>query len=309
MKTPFSSPPVSPSAPNTAAMGPIVDDTPTGPTKRSLQVYKVAAVAAALAAVGFLVATNHSTPTTYVVRVAQPIAALQTVSSSQLQTIALPKSAIEPGAITGSSSAIALRKAQQIKGSTLYPLAVGTQLRPDEFSTITTGVGGTMTSTQRLMSITANPASAIAGALVPGDHVDILAVSTASPPLANIVATNVPIVAVSTSTANLQQAAASQSGSNLSKTPQQLLPARPIPGVYTIRVNATQAPQLALVDSQATLYLLYRAPGAVSVPVLPLGLQQAICEGPASTSHGATPAGVALGSAAAAACAGTVTAP
>lgn len=233
------------------------------PTTRTAKQYRIGFLVALLAGgVAWYLTAGQAEPTTYVVTTNASVGALQQVTPNQLEAVAIDPEFVEDGAITADTAEEALAEASEtLTGPTLYPLANGQQLRVDYFSKNPAVLTENLEPNERLLSVTASVASSVAGGIRPGDAVDIIAVDETNR-TGRLIASNVPVVAVNPAADQLEQVAASQTGENKDANPSDLLPGTPIPGVYTIRVDADQVVGLSTADSSAKLYLAYRAPDA-----------------------------------------------
>lgn len=199
----------------------------------------------------------------YVVRVSSDLAAGAPVTADSLEAVTLPAAAIEPGTFTASSKDAALDKALDALDGVVaqYPLAARSQLREASFGLQPT-LGQDLAPTERLVSITASVASSVAGGLSVGDHVDIFG---ASDGVSTLIASNVPITAISVSEDGWDSVADAQRA-DPDLTPADSLPGDPVPGLYVVKVAADQVPALVNWNESATLYLTYRGVDAVDVP-------------------------------------------
>jgi Flp pilus assembly protein CpaB len=235
-----------------------------------------ALIAAALAVVVLVavLTTGSSEPkTTWVLRARVSINSLEQVQEGMLEAIQLPPEAVEPQAISGDSSEAVLAAATgtdsdaAVVGSfPTFPIRQGQQVSFEMFA----DDGRTnlnLQAEERLVSISASATSSVAGVLRAGDRVDVVAVNGPERS-AGVVASDIEIVSVQVAGNQLNNAAsrqASEAGRELS--PEDLLPRDPIPGVYVVRTDVQTAAALAIADTTSPLYLLYRAPNALTTPV------------------------------------------
>lgn len=264
---------------------------PKQPTPRTAMNYKIAVLVAVVAALAFFLITATPEEKTYVARATTDIGALQDVDRTQLEAVEIAPEYVEAGAVQGDDPEKVLDEAvNAIQGPTLYPIAAGQQIRPDYFSNTQIKLDEELLPNERLMSIRASVAASAAGTIRPGDRVDIIASTTQGDPISNVVAVNVPVVAVRSSERTLEAAAAQQSGEGKDLKPQEILPGAPIPGVYVIKVDADRVPALAAVDAGASLYLAYRGTDATDPEITgPVGVTEVICQGVGGTDRPSSP--------------------
>ena len=234
-----------------------------------------------LGAITFLVLlfslTTASTPDkVYVLRAVQNLTPGVSVSAENLEAAPVDPETVEPGAITGSTPkeviAYATGETQGPDGADwavvgrtpLYPVYTAQQIRAEMFTTTASNIGSPLAAGERLVSITADVDTALAGYFKAGDVVDIVAVNSANE--AVLVAEAAVIVSIQADTSTLrsaQQRQAAENGKDL--TAGDVLPSQPIPGIYVLRVDAATAGSLAATDEDR-LYLLARPEGASAVP-------------------------------------------
>lgn len=253
------------------------------PTKRVVDRQKVIAALFALIVAGGLAGQQYlsKAPNLYVVRVSSDVPAMTQVTPGMLTSTAVTANLLEPGAISAPSAAQALAAAAKITahGHTQYPLHAGQQLHSDEFSTDGQLLAAPLAPDERLLSISGNVASSVAGTIRPGDHVDVLAVASSGSGMSGVIASDVPVVSVTVSQDQYNNASSQQSGADRTKKASELLPADPIPGIYVLRVKASQMTALTVADATAKVYLAYRGQGATVTDNTPQTVQQAICTG------------------------------
>jgi|GEM_PF-6271505 len=129
---------------------------------------------------------------------------------------------------------------------------------------------------ERLMSVSAAVNNAVAGTLRVGDRVTVVAVRGGDQdPVGAVLVDDVEIVGVhlaSEEMRSVQQRQAQDSQEGRSARPSQLLPANPIPGIYTLRVSTADAVRIATAAAadQVSLVLIWRpvkATGMLDGPV------------------------------------------
>ena len=135
---------------------------------------------------------------------------------------------------------------------------------------------------ERLVSISANVSKAVAGAIVPGDAVDIYASvdsTTGGGQVSGLVLSDVPVVSVTVSENQLVAVSEQQTGAAKDEKPSTLLPSTPVPGIYVVRVSAADAAKLVTTDFQSELALVYRPKDATALtPGGPMTAAGVICE-------------------------------
>lgn len=245
-----------------------------------------AILAAGLAALVFaaVASTGSSEPTTtWVLRTRVDVNALEQVREGMLEAVELPPEAVLPDAISGDSAEEVLEAAAGdsdgfgvVGAYPVYPIRQGQQLSLSLFSS-DGRVDLSLAPDERLVSVSASATAAVAGALQPGDRVDVVAVNGPDRS-AGVVAADLEIVSVQVAASQLSNVAArqaSEDGRELS--PEDLLPRDPIPGIYVVRADVKTAAALAVADTTSPLYLLYRGPGAETPDVGIVGLNDVLC--------------------------------
>jgi Flp pilus assembly protein CpaB len=254
------------------------------PTPRTARKFVIMGAASLIVAGLAFVFLNDPKPTTYVVRAGNNIGALATVTQDQLKAIQIDDKEIESGAVTGKTADKAIKSAMSIIGDrpTQIPIFAGAQIHPEMFSKSQIKLDNGLAADERLISIKANVSDAVGGSIAPGDHVDVTAVSTSGDPVANVIAYDVPVVGVTASDQQINQAAGTQTGEDKDKKPSDLLPGAPIPGTYIIKIKAPQQPLFSAVSQGYQLYLGYRPANAESS-------QAEAVNGMCAVTHGVDP--------------------
>lgn len=285
-------PPPNAAAPAPGASGP--QATKRRPPGSPRRFGVLALVLAALTAIALLaVLTSTAEPsTTYVLRTSRDLSPAANVTDGDLTAVALPKEAVEAGAITGSSAAQVLDLAKgvllgpddadwQVVGKRpRYPLLTGQQLRPQMFTSPGGAASQTISDEERLVSVRVSAANALIGGLGVGDRVDV---AVAGDDIAGLVAENVEIVAVQSSEDVIRSAQQAQ-GSSTDLSANDLLPATPIPGTYVLRVPKDRVMSLVVADSTGGLYLIGRTAQGGTTPNAATNLTRAICSSPSSAA-------------------------
>lgn len=250
------------------------------PTRRSTSTAKYLFIAFALI-VGLLMVLllTSREQTTYVVKTTASVPALSSIQSGNLEAVPLPDNAIEPNTFTGTSGEAAIAAAvEYAQGKWLvWPMSVGQQLRTENFSSVGE-LGVPLSPDERLISVGAKAARSVAGAVRPGDRVDVY-VSEATG-LTGLLRANVEVVGVSITSEQFDSAAQAQiADPNLSLSG--VVPAEPIPGTYVLRVSSQDVARFATADTAGRLFLALRGADAVEPldGIVPSDLIEAICAG------------------------------
>ena len=213
----------------------------------------------------------------YVIKATRDIRPGIAAPASAFEAVFIPVSALEPGSITGATAEQALARAAGdelsrdglnvavIGKRPLYPILENQTVRPEAFSGVEIAFARELASNERLVSISANAGSALAGSLMVGERVDVVVAFDAT---AAVLVEGAEIVGISADESafrNAQQRQNSAEGSELS--PGEILPTDPIPGVYTLIIDAEQVLPLVSADAQsgASIYLLGRGDRADSL--------------------------------------------
>lgn len=232
------------------------------------------------AVVAFLALSPATKEVTYVVRTTEAIPALSEVSANQFEIIEIDPAYLEDGAI----NAATLDEIQASIGSVLVgsrpmiALAKGQQVRPEFFST-DLQLNTPLAANERLVSIRADVAAATAGQIKPGDRVDVYAVTrNGTDSVIGLIVSNIEVVSVTPGEQIIEQAGRDLANpENRDLTVGELLPTKPVPGIYVLRVNALDVPSLFVVDSAASVYLALRGADATDVATTPLDVLSAVC--------------------------------
>lgn len=262
---------------------------------------KLAALfAGVVALLALMVFSQPQGDKTYVVRTTKAVTALTEVSMSQFEAIAIDPAYVEDDAITAGSGkdALAAVEAELKKGARIQVnLGARQQVRVAYFSAEAQLVKP-LAADERLVSIQANVASAVAGQIKAGDRVDVVGVlENGTTSVAGVVLSDIEVVAVTPAESAYTAAQSEQqSDGNRDKNAADLLPTKPIPGTYVLRIKLADVTRLTVVDTGARVYLVLRGTDASTAPVASADVLATICGANATTG-----AGTASG---AAACAG-----
>ena len=215
-------------------------------------------------------------PSLYVIRTTEAVAALTTVSAEQLEAVALPEEAIEPGTFQGDDPvALVAETAETLADkTTLNPLNASEQIRETDFSAELV-LGTTTEPDERYVSITAGVDKAVAGLIRPGDHVDVVASLSG---ITNIVAQRLEIIAVRPG-AGVYGTIASEQQKNLEVEIDDRIPGRPVPYQYILRVDAQTAVDLtAVIGSAEQITLLLYGGGSEQTATVPADFAVLLCD-------------------------------
>jgi len=222
-----------------------------------------------------LMVVTSSTDAVYVVRANAAIPAMQEVNPSMFEAVSIEPDYVEPDTFTGNTPEQALQNAQESLENawTVLPVARNQQLRPSMFAptgTLTTPLA----ADERLISISARAARAVAGNIKTGDRVDIYV--TAGEGLTALLAANIEIVSI-----NIQAEYFDSLGSNQLNNPDvpvgDIFPNEPIPGTYVVRVQVDQVSRFISANSSGELYISLRGPNATETEGIPLDILDTIC--------------------------------
>jgi Flp pilus assembly protein CpaB len=253
------------------------------PTKRKTRTSALAAVLLALVAgMVLFVGTGTTDDTVYAYRAKDLIAVRTPLTADMFDAVAVDPEVIPSDAITA-PSAEELAAAVTFDGMVnLFPISAGTTLTTAMLS-VDGMLSDPLAADERLISVSATFGNSVAGSLRVGDRVDVIGIGGSTLPVAQLLVTDVEVVAIagpedSIASAVARQFSAAEGGDQVTR--EEVLPADPIPGVYTLRVRADQATRLAIVSNQAYIFLSYRGPEASDTSLDPVDLAQVICGTP-----------------------------
>lgn len=274
--TPLGAAPLGASAPQTL---PSKGKNPAAPTRKVVGLSRGLAFLFALLALGAVAYLTQadSAPGLYVARSSQSLAEMTEFSESMLRISPVSPDLLERDAISAETEEGVREAVAGLYGQvTRFPLSEGQQLRADLFTGATRELAP-LGAGERLVSVPASIANAVAGTLRPGDRVDVVVVDPREG-VAGVLARDVEVVAVRLSADQLAGLSSEQTGpEGRELSPEDLQPAQPIPGMYTLRVDAALASQVAVASSEGELHLLYRNSSAVDVPSPAVSLLELIC--------------------------------
>lgn len=253
--------------------------TKSAPTRKVVGLSRGIAIALAaltLLLVGYLTLTEEP-PGLYVARAEISLSEMTQLDMAMVRVEPVPEQFLERGAISGGSIEAVEGMLEEIYGQvTRVPVGEGQQLRSEMF----TGAERQLTPlrpSERLISMPAGVANAVGGALRPGDRVDVVVVDRREG-IAGTVAVDIEVVAVRLSAEQIAGLSAEQTGpEGRELRPEQLQPAQPIPGLYTLRVPGELVPVLASASTEGVVHLVYRGVGGDEVTPAAAALLEAIC--------------------------------
>jgi Flp pilus assembly protein CpaB len=246
-------------------------------TRQSNRALRAGVVTALVFGVLAMLVLSAPQETDLVVRASEDISAYAVVSVDQFQITALPPAAIEEGAISGKDrdELVAQLEALIAESQTRELIRKDSQIHPSMFST-TIDLNVPLAPGERLVSIEADITDAVNGSISPGDRVDIIAVDRDG--TASVILSDVEVIHVSLSSRQFDEIASSQTGERRGSAAGELVPARPLPGSYVLRINGSDATVLLSAADQARLWLLWRDPSDTGLLFAPtLTLPEALC--------------------------------
>lgn len=248
-------------------------------SRRVVNTQKIAALAmAAIVAVLVVVTVTAGENLTYVVRAKTAIPALSTATKDQFEAVAADETVIQPGTYTGASAEEALEKLTKDLGEQIFvqiPIGEKAQITPEFFSR-ESQLAKPLEADERLVSIPASIANAVAGQIKVGDKVDVIAViQKDAGKIANVVAQNLEIVSVYGSQQQFDALSQRQvTGDNAEAE----LPVKPVPGIYVLRAKAQDAIILSAAVNSGDVVLVWRGAQAGEVIAQPVDLSVLIAE-------------------------------
>lgn len=268
--------------------------------RRNARLYTILAVVAAMVTgLILLVGGEEEVDETLVMRHTAPVSALEEVRGDELEAVAIPTQLAPEGAVTADSQEHAAEIAEELDGRVArQDIPEGASVYDQRFTDELADAAG-LEPHERLLTVEAAADRSVAGRVQTGDRVDILAVGEMTLPAADTevtelqfggrVARDMEVVAAEVSPDVLASAEAEIAGggageedtgpSSLSRG--DVLPPRPIPGMYTLRVDAQQAVDLALIADNSELVVTYRPPDATDPdPVYPRQPGDVVCSMP-----------------------------
>lgn len=221
-------------------------------------------------------------PSTYVVTASSTLGAQSTIDLTRVEIVGIDEELLVDGAFSGATAEEAEEAFLAAGGdgaTVLTQIPANAQIVPEMFTLpdrLGIGEDSVLGPDERYISVNAATVTSVGGRLAAGDRVDIIA---ATDEIAGIIVTDVEIVAVNPAEDVYNQLTSNQTdGEGRELGPQDLLPATPIPGNYTVKVRTYDALRLAMVSEGAELYMVYRGgPAASRVAPAAVDLLSTIC--------------------------------
>lgn len=251
-------------------------------SKSKSRIYLVGTLAACVVAFLVVLVGSGDADGKWVLVARQTISARSTLDVDLFEARELPEEAIVAGAISGDSKEDVLEAAEKagIDGAVAqYPLPKDGQFSTNLISA-ETELARPLGKDERLISVPASYAATLAGTLKVGDHVDLYAVGDQGTPVANLVLGDVEVVGVALpedQVSSVYQAQLNAAESGEEKSPSELLPGDPIPGVFTLRVPVDRVGAIAVAAQHSDLVLTYRGGDASATPMNPVDLYTVLC--------------------------------
>jgi hypothetical protein len=207
----------------------------------------LAAFFALIVLLAVVVMVSAKKPVTYVVEVNQAVTSLSPISRTELIAVSLPKNTdVAQGAFSSSNAQAAIDKAIRSIGKKdpLVALPAYTVITKSFFAQlpqVAANLG--LPTTNEVVAVNADVVVASGGILTTGSHVEVVWAPTEGKPA--VLSANATILSVRASLSAYENAAGSQTGSNINKNSNQLLPTSPIPGIYLLSVDPADALSIA----------------------------------------------------------------
>jgi len=252
------------------------------PTRRSTRTYLLVALVLAVFAFVAVLSLQSQVGGTYVLKADQTVPARTKLTPTMFSVVPASPDDVVDGAYKGSRAA--MEKFSLTGFYSRIPIAKGSQLTRDMAGS-TADLTKELKENERLASFQARLARSVGGTVRVGDTVDIYGVadfstSGNSETVSWLLAENVRIVAVAPPESQLDSAAQRQSSAaqdGTAKSRNTYLPGDPLPGTYTVVVDAALIPRLLTVEESGELFLAYRAPDATNVAIPPQSIQSTVC--------------------------------
>jgi len=230
--------------------------------------------AAAVGVLGVLVTAAPSAQT-YVIRSKAAVAPLTALDKSQFEIVGLDPRAVEPDTFSGTSSADVERRFMDAIADTwlLHPLGQGQQVRASML--VPAGdLAVPLAADERLISISARAANAVAGSITPGSIVDVYV--SDSNGLTGVLGQAVEIVSVSLAPEQFDSVA-QQQFREPEKSLSDFIGPQPVGGTYVIRVKASTVVSYIAADTAGKITLTLHGSDSQAFVPTPTDLLQTIC--------------------------------
>lgn len=281
-------------------------------TRRTSKVWAAFALVGLLVTVAILLvppADDGDEDQTFVTVATRSIPALAQVKADWFEARQVPEEVIADGALTGATAEEALAELNLDDDAQVYaryPIASGSQVHLSSLSYEAQLPAGSneLAPDERLVSVSANVASSVAGVLRVGDRVDVVAtgqwrLSDYDPTLSSVtgaagVVEDVEIVAITIDESLYSDIASSiveqqQTGADdvdEPKSPEDLLPGDPVPGIYTLKVHRDLVNRLTAANAHLDLALVYRGQDAQAGEFSPATVLDVLCLPPRGLQPG-----------------------
>lgn len=277
-------------SPTDPGMGPLEQDDPEkkSPKKTTKKLVDrqiiIAGIFAVIVAIAGFVWFQSLKADAYVVTAKTGLAAGTQVTTEMVEATPIKSEYLTEGAISAPTAEEAVTAAQgvlQTNPRLKYPVGAKQQLTTDMFGADIV-LDKPLEPTERLMSISATVLNAVAGEIQPGDRVDLYAAAKEAG-ITGLLQADVPIVSVTLSEEAFKQWQQQQAAGDDTNTDTKT-PAKPIPGMYLIRVPTDVAARAATVQTQGGEFvMLYRGADAAAPAPGVQTILDAICGGPCET--------------------------
>lgn len=252
------------------------------PTKRLANRNFVLALVFAVLSAGvvYFLISAPAPKSTYVAVAGADIPAGSLVSESMLDAVRVNDGPVQEGAITGTDPHQVLDDASDaIKGKpSQFPLSKNQQIVPEGFGQSVANLGTPLDADERLVSFRATVASSVAGALKPGDEVDLYtSVQTSNISGAGLLVPDLTVVSVTVSESRYADIANEQVSSK-ELTPSEALPSNPVPGIYVVRAKVDDVAKIVAADAVGKIYLSFRPDDAANGGWGAIDLETLLCE-------------------------------
>ena len=244
----------------------------------------VAGAFALLVAAGAAFFLTKDDDSVYVVRANTDIPALTALTMDLVEAAPVAEENLAAGSFAGYTAEEALSYASEAfaaGGRSTSIINFREQIVESDISGVS-GLNEPLLENERILSIESDVVDSVAGQIRPGDRVDIYGtVSSDQGAFSGIVASNVPVIAVTVASDQLRRAGAKQQSADADNSnPSTYIPVDPIaPGIFVVRVNDEVASRLISVQGDGKLSLVYRDLEATDYDGPPSTPIEAICSG------------------------------
>ena len=215
---------------------------------------------------------------TWVAVAKAPINAGTAISGDQVGAVSTSAGSLVPNSFTGGSSEEAVAVATQALSNnprSRENIQMNQQLSTDQFGPDKLLAEG-LTPDERLVSTSATVGNAVAGNITAGDLVDVIGTVGG---VTGVIASRVPVVSATVSQDKFDAIAGKQTSSDKDVDPHTLLPGKPVPGIYVLRVPSAAALKIVAATEDGAINLLWQGQDSTAIPPTALTGKQAVCEG------------------------------